>query len=396
MSSFWHPFADMARRRDERRDSSIVRGEGAYVWDDSGRRYLDATASLWYCNVGLGPPRDRRCRRPPRCETLPAYSTFGDLTNRPRRGLAERVAGARAGRRIRRSSSPAAAPTRSTPPRRWPAGTGGSRGQPDRTVLIRREKAYHGMHTAGTSLAGIPANAVGPRRLIVDVVEVRGTTRSALRAAIERAGPGGSPRSSASRDRRGRRVPAAARLPRGGARGLPRDRRAVRRRRGDHRASVARGDWFASHAVRARPDIVTCAKGITSGYLPMGAVIAAPWVAEPFWARAPGCGATATPTAATRRWRPPRSRTSTSSSARTSAGEPSSSRAPLFEALLPLGAARARRGGSGGIGRAGGGAPSPTSSPTTRRCRRRWHGVPRGRHADASARPARSRSRRRW
>ena len=37
-----------------------------------------------------------------------------------------------------------------------------------------------------------------------------------------------------------------------------------------------------------QPDILTCAKGITSGYLPMGAVLAAPWVAEPFWARGAG------------------------------------------------------------------------------------------------------------
>ena len=44
------------------------------------------------------------------------------------------------------------------------------------------------------------------------------------------------------------------------------------------------GDWFASTRFGLDPDIVTCAKGITSGYLPMGGVIAAPWVAEPFWA----------------------------------------------------------------------------------------------------------------
>ncbi len=39
-------------------------------------------------------------------------------------------------------------------------------------MLIRRERAYHGMHTAGTSLAGIPANAEGYGGLLADVVEV--------------------------------------------------------------------------------------------------------------------------------------------------------------------------------------------------------------------------------
>jgi adenosylmethionine-8-amino-7-oxononanoate aminotransferase len=43
------------------------------------------------------------------------------------------------------------------------------------------------------------------------------------------------------------------------------------------------GSWFASTRWSLEPDLITCAKGITSGYLPMGAVIAAPWVAEPFY-----------------------------------------------------------------------------------------------------------------
>ena len=48
------------------------------------------------------------------------------------------------------------------------------------------------------------------------------------------------------------------------------------------------GDWFASSRFGLDPDILTCAKGITSGYLPMGAAIAAPWVAEPFWSEGSG------------------------------------------------------------------------------------------------------------
>ncbi len=59
MNSFWHPFADM-HAIETNGVTTVVRGEGAYVFDDTGRRYLDATASLWYCNVGLGPHRDRR------------------------------------------------------------------------------------------------------------------------------------------------------------------------------------------------------------------------------------------------------------------------------------------------------------------------------------------------
>src|SRR4051812_46126516 len=49
---FWHPFADMGAVRDN--ELMIDRGEDVWVWDADGRRYLDATASLWYCNVGHG------------------------------------------------------------------------------------------------------------------------------------------------------------------------------------------------------------------------------------------------------------------------------------------------------------------------------------------------------
>ncbi len=71
--------------------TTLVRGEGAYVFDDTGRRYLDATASLWYCNVGWGRTEIGDAAAAQMHE-LPAYSTFGDLTNWPAEELAERVA----------------------------------------------------------------------------------------------------------------------------------------------------------------------------------------------------------------------------------------------------------------------------------------------------------------
>ena len=43
------------------------------------------------------------------------------------------------------------------------------------------------------------------------------------------------------------------------------------------------GTWFGSHRFGIRPDLVTCAKGITSGYLPLGAVLASRRIQEPFW-----------------------------------------------------------------------------------------------------------------
>ena len=62
-------------------------------------------------------------------------------------------------------------------------------GETERTLLVTREHAYHGMHVAGTSLAGIEANAAGHGPLVGDVVKVAWDSPAALREAIAFAGP---------------------------------------------------------------------------------------------------------------------------------------------------------------------------------------------------------------
>ena len=49
-TAFLHPFA----RPTADVFTTIVRGEGALVWDSEGNEYVDALGSLWYCNVGHG------------------------------------------------------------------------------------------------------------------------------------------------------------------------------------------------------------------------------------------------------------------------------------------------------------------------------------------------------
>src|SRR5262245_34386764 len=161
-------------------------------------------------------------------------------------------------------------------------------GQTERPLLIPREHAYHGMHVAGTSLAGIEANAAGHGPLVGDVAKVAWDSPAALRDAIAAAGS--------------ERVAAFFCEPVIGAggvfpppQGYLEDVRAICRETGvlfvadEVITGFGRtGDWFASSRFALEPDIVTCAKGITSGYLPMGAVIAAPWVAEPFWREGAG------------------------------------------------------------------------------------------------------------
>jgi putrescine aminotransferase len=282
---FWHPFADMAAVAAQG-ELVLERGEGCHVWDTEGRGYLDATASLWYCNVGWG-RREIGEAVAAQMSSLPAYSTFGDIANRPALELAERVAGLAPvpGSKVFLTSGGSDSIDTATKMvrRYWQLF-----GETDRTVLVRRQKAYHGMHTAGTSLAGIPANAAGHGALIEAVLEVPWDDADSLRAAIGDVGED--------------RVAAFFCEPVIGAGGVypPPDgyleaARAVCRDTGvlfvadEVITGFGRcGDWFASGRFGLEPDVVVCAKGISSGYLPLGAVIASPAVAEPFWSEDAG------------------------------------------------------------------------------------------------------------
>jgi hypothetical protein len=88
-TSFWHPFADMGAV--SRSELVIERGEGVYVFDTDGRRYLDGTASLWYANLGHGRSEITRAVAE-QMGRIAAYSTFGDFSNPPANELAARLA----------------------------------------------------------------------------------------------------------------------------------------------------------------------------------------------------------------------------------------------------------------------------------------------------------------
>jgi len=285
MSRFWHSFADMSAIQ-EGGELVLDRGDGVHVWDEDGRRYIDATAGLWYCNVGFGRAEIADAAAT-QLRRLSAYSTFGDVSNRPAIELAERVADLSPDpddKVFFTSGGSDSIDTAAKMARRyWQL-----LGQTDRTMFITRENAYHGMHVAGTSLAGIGANASGYGTLVADVARVAWDSPDALRDAIDAATP--------------ERVAAFFCEPVIGAGGVfaPPEGylegvRSICREAGvlfvadEVITGFGRtGDWFASNRWDLQPDLITCAKGITSGYLPMGAVVASPRVAEPFWNGAAG------------------------------------------------------------------------------------------------------------
>jgi putrescine aminotransferase len=285
VTRLWHAFADMSAV-DMGGELNIVRGEGHHIWDEDGRRYLDATASLWYCNVGHGRLEiaDAVARQ---MRDLAAYSTFQDLTNPPARALVERLGALvpvpDSAVFLTSGGSDSIETATKIARRYWHLA-----GQPDRQILIRRQRAYHGMHTAGTSLAGIQANREGFGALLEGIVEVPWDDAPALRAEIDRLGAD--------------RIAAFFCEPVIGAGGVfpPPAGYLEATRKVCREAGVLFvadevitgfgrcGTWFASGRWNLEPDLIVCAKGITSGYLPLGAVIAAPRVWEPFWGEGAG------------------------------------------------------------------------------------------------------------
>ena len=176
----WHPFADMARVPGH--ELVLVRGEGAWLEDDRGRRYLDATASLWYCNVGYG-RAELADAAAAQMRELAAYSTFGAYANRPALELADRLAEIApvddAAVFFTTGGSDAVDTAGKIARRYW-----WLRGEPQRTILVARSEAYHGMNAYGTSLAGIGPNAEGWGPLVTDVVHVPHDDPAALERVL--------------------------------------------------------------------------------------------------------------------------------------------------------------------------------------------------------------------
>jgi adenosylmethionine-8-amino-7-oxononanoate aminotransferase len=277
---FWHPFADMGSVRTK--ELVIDRGEDVWVWDADGRRYLDATASLWYANVGHGRPEIAEAVAA-QMGRLEAYSGFGDFANRPALELTARLASLAPmpdARVFLGSGGGDGIDTAAKMARRYWQETGA----PERDTLIARTNGYHGTHGYGTALAGIPANRTSWGPLVPDVAVVAHDSVDALREEIGRLGAD--------------RVAAVFVEPVIGAGGVhppaPGYIEGV--------AQVCRetgvlfvcdsvicgfgrlGTWFGIERWDVQPDLIVFAKGVTSGYLPLGGVIASGRVAEPFFA----------------------------------------------------------------------------------------------------------------
>jgi adenosylmethionine-8-amino-7-oxononanoate aminotransferase len=268
-AAFLHPFAKPTRDSFIR----IVRGEGALLWDADGRELVDGMSSLWYCAIGHG--REEMAEAiAAQVRTLAAYSCFDPFTTEPAEELAEllRELGPMPDSRVFFTGSGSESIDTAMKLARI---AHVQAGEGHRKLIISRERGYHGTAYGGTSAQGIAPNRQDFGPFVDEVVQVPADDVEALASLMAQ---------------RGNEVAAVIVEPVQGAGGIhPATEgylEGVRRLCDQHGAYLVfdevitgfgrLGTWFASHRYGVRPDLVTFAKAVTSGYQPLGGVFVGP------------------------------------------------------------------------------------------------------------------------
>ncbi len=270
-----HPFAYPAKGETE--FVNVVSAHGAVITDDTGKQYIDGMASLWYCQVGHG-------QRPiieavqQQAEKLVTYNIFDPFTNEPAREVAALIA----------EKSPFEDP-------RVFLGCSGSeavdsalkiarivqqrRGHTGKQIFVRRTHGYHGTNFGGTSAQGIAPNREGWGDLVPHFLEVPNDNIEELSKVFAEHGDN---------------IAAVISEPVQGAGGVwpPEDGylQGMRKLCDQHDALLIfdevicgfgrTGSWFGAQTFGVTPDLMTFAKGVSSGYVPLSGVIVGDSVAE--------------------------------------------------------------------------------------------------------------------
>lgn len=289
-----HPFTDF-KSLAEKGTRVIVRGEGVYIWDRQGNKLLDGMSGLWNVNVGYG-RRELIDAATAQLETLPFYNSFFQCTTEPAIRLAERLAGLtdeRLSHVFFAGSGSEANDTNIRLVRRyWQLME-----RPEKKIIISRRNAYHGSTLGAASLGGMkPMHEQGELPIAgiehVDqpywfdaggnqTPEAFGlAVAERLEARILELGP--------------ERVAAFIGEPVQGAGGviIPPETYwgEVQRICRKHDVLLIAdevitgfgrlGEWFGHQRMGFEPDLVTFAKGVTSGYVPLGGVLVGSRVAS--------------------------------------------------------------------------------------------------------------------
>ncbi len=267
-SPFLHPFARPAAAAED--FIMITRGEGALVWDDRDNEYIDAMASLWYCNVGHGRWEivDQVASQ---MAVLENFHTFDIFTNETAETLSAFIAAAAPmdDCRIFFTSSGSEAVDTALKLARL---THSLKGNPERNEFVGREVSYHGVTYGGVSVQGLPLNQQGFGPLLDAVHRVSAHDIAEIEELF---------------DRSGSTIAAVITEPVQGAGGVfpPVEGYLTRLRELCDEAGVLLifdevitgfgrlGSWFAASHFGVVPDMIVFAKACTSGYLPLGGVV---------------------------------------------------------------------------------------------------------------------------
>jgi len=146
----------------------VVEGQGAYVYDSDGRRYLDATGGLWCVNIGYG--RDEMAQAiAEQVRRLAQYGSFADTTNPPAVELAAKV--------IQYTPGPLnhvfftnSGSTANDSAIRIVHNYFIQTGRPEKKHIISRRDAYHGTTYLAASLSGRAAMREAPFHFVEDII----------------------------------------------------------------------------------------------------------------------------------------------------------------------------------------------------------------------------------
>jgi putrescine aminotransferase len=289
---FMHPFTDHGDLA-TRGSRVITKSEDIYIWDSEGKKLLDAMSGLWCVNVGYG-RKELADAAYQQMMKLPFYNSFFQTTNVPAVQLAAKLAelapdaGERSFQHVFYSSSGSESNDSNVRMvrRYWDL-----LDQPQRKVIISRLNAYHGSTMAGASLGGMSGmHAQGD-------LPIPNITHIEQPYFFENALPGESSDDFGLRaagwletkilEIGANKVAAFIAEPVQGAGGViippatywPEIQRIVDKYgilliSDEVICAFGRlGHWFAYEKFGYKPDLVTFAKAVTSGYIPLGGVL---------------------------------------------------------------------------------------------------------------------------
>jgi putrescine aminotransferase len=289
-----HPFTDHAALG-KKGTRLITRAEGVYLYESGGRRILDGMSGLWCVNLGYG-RKELADAAYQQLQELPYYNSFFQVAHPPAIELARLLAEVTPPQFkhvfFTGSGSEANDTVVRTVRRYWDV-----MGQPQRTVIISRHNAYHGSTMAGASLGGMKPMHEQGGLPIPGIVHIRQpywfgeggelspeefglVAARALEEKILQLGPEsvaafiGEPIQGAG----GVIIPPSTYWPE-----IQRivDKYGILLVADEVICGFGRtGQWFGSEYYGIRPDLMPIAKGLSSGYLPIGGVMVGDRVAE--------------------------------------------------------------------------------------------------------------------